>query len=209
MKWRRRIGQSPAQSERRKKANKNKGNGEKDFFNLHKTIIRFLGAVNNRKRIRILGFRIIKHLLLKMAPSRENSLSEPHASMLHAFCTCNYIYLPLSRQHKTSVSVSRFAPLRHFQYKLDYNAEPQDFRRLQEFRLDGHRRFGVCRNFVWTATAVSAFAEISFGRPPPFRRLQEFRMDGHRRFGVCRNFVWTATAVSAFAEISFGRPPPI
>ena len=58
-----------------------------------------------------------------MAPSRENSLSEPHASMLHAFCACNYIHLPLARQPKTSVSVSRFAPLRHFQYKLDYNAE--------------------------------------------------------------------------------------
>ena len=58
-----------------------------------------------------------------MAPTRENGLSEPHASMLHAFCACNYIHLPLARQPKTSVSVSRFAPLRHFQYKLDYNAE--------------------------------------------------------------------------------------
>ena len=58
-----------------------------------------------------------------MAPSRENSLSEAHASMLHAFCACNYIHLPLARQHKTSVSVSCFALLRHFQYKLDYNVE--------------------------------------------------------------------------------------
>ena len=69
------------------------------------------------------GLRIIKCLLLKMASSRENGLSETHASMLHAFCACNSIRLPLTRQHKTSVSVSRFAPLRHFQYKLDYNAE--------------------------------------------------------------------------------------
>ena len=67
--------------------------------------------------------RIIKCLLLKMASSRENVLSETHASMLHAFCACNYIRLPLTRQHKTSVSVSRFAPLRHFQYKINYNAE--------------------------------------------------------------------------------------
>ena len=58
-----------------------------------------------------------------MASSRENGLSEAHASMLHAFCACNYIRLPLTRQHKTSVSVSRFAPLRHFKYKINYNAE--------------------------------------------------------------------------------------
>ena len=57
-----------------------------------------------------------------MASSRENGLSETHASMLHAFCACNYIHLPLARQHKTSVSVSRFAPLRHFQYKIVCNA---------------------------------------------------------------------------------------
>ena len=58
-----------------------------------------------------------------MASSRENGLSEAHASMLHAFCACNYIRLPPTRQHKTRVSVSRFAPLRHFQYKINYNAE--------------------------------------------------------------------------------------
>ena len=57
-----------------------------------------------------------------MASSRENGLSKPHASMLHAFCACNYIRLPLSRQHKTSVFASRFTPLRHFQYKIGYNA---------------------------------------------------------------------------------------
>jgi len=59
-----------------------------------------------------------------MAFCRENGLSETHASMLHAFCACNYIRLPLTRQHKTSVSVSRFAPLRHFQYKINCNAAP-------------------------------------------------------------------------------------
>ena len=57
-----------------------------------------------------------------MASSRENVLSKPHASMLHAFCACNYIRLPLSRQHKTSVFASRFTPLHHFQYKIGYNA---------------------------------------------------------------------------------------
>ena len=60
------------------------------------------------------GKRIIIYSLLKMAYSRENVLSKPHASMLHAFCACNYIRLPLSRQHKTSVFASRFTPLRHF-----------------------------------------------------------------------------------------------
>ena len=59
-----------------------------------------------------------------MAPSRENGLSKPHARMLQAICACNFIHLPLARQHKMTVFVSRFAPSRHFQYKLDYNAEP-------------------------------------------------------------------------------------
>ena len=47
----------------------------------------------------------------KTAPSRDNGLSKTHASMLHAFCACNYIRLPLTRQHKTSVFVSRFTPM--------------------------------------------------------------------------------------------------
>ena len=68
------------------------------------------------------GKAIIKDFLLKMAPSRENGLPKTHASMLHAVCACNYIHLPLTRQHKQSVFVSRFASSRHFQYKTDYNA---------------------------------------------------------------------------------------
>ena len=72
--------------------------------------------------IELQGKRIIIYSLLKMASSRENVLSKPHAGMLHAFCACNYIRLPLSRQHKTSVFASRFTPLRHFQYKIGYNA---------------------------------------------------------------------------------------
>ena len=50
-----------------------------------------------------------------MAPGRKNDLSGPQASLLHAFCACNYIHLPLPRQHKTNVPVSRFTPSRHFQ----------------------------------------------------------------------------------------------
>ena len=40
----------------------------------------------NMKQSEKQGKRIIKCLLLKMASSRENGLSETHASMLHAFC---------------------------------------------------------------------------------------------------------------------------
>ena len=36
------------------------------------------------------------------------------ANLLHACCACNYIHLPLTRQHKTSVFVSRFTPSRLF-----------------------------------------------------------------------------------------------
>ena len=52
--------------------------------------------------------------MLKTAPSRENGLSKPQASLLHAFCACNFIRLPLTRQHKTSVFVSRFTLSRRF-----------------------------------------------------------------------------------------------
>ena len=65
------------------------------------------------------GKRIINRFAPKIAPSRENGLSKPQASLLHAFCACNYIDLPLARQHKTSVFVSRFAPSRYFYYKTN------------------------------------------------------------------------------------------
>ena len=80
---------------------------------LIKFVTRKAFLVNKQKRLSQ-GKRIIIYSLLKMASSRENVLSKSHASMLHAFCACNYIRLPLSRQHKTSVFASRFTPLRHF-----------------------------------------------------------------------------------------------
>ena len=82
-------------------------------------ICRFRGST---KRLSFQGKRIINRFAPKIAPSRENGLSKPQASLLHAFCTCNYIHLPLARQHKTSVFVSRFAPSRYFYYKNKYNA---------------------------------------------------------------------------------------
>ena len=53
-------------------------------------------------------------LYQKTAPSRVNGLSKPQASLLHVVCACNYIRLPLTRQHKPSVFVSRFTPSRRF-----------------------------------------------------------------------------------------------
>ena len=49
-----------------------------------------------------------------MASSRENGLAKSQARLLYAVCACNYIHLPLARQHKPSIFVSRFAPFRHF-----------------------------------------------------------------------------------------------
>ena len=75
-----------------------------------------------------------------MAPCHENGLSKAHASMLHAFCACNYIRLPLARQHKTSVFVSRFISSRHFwNINTMYLSYPP--------RLQGtyYRRSGVLR----------------------------------------------------------------
>ena len=59
-----------------------------------------------------------------MAPCRKNDLSGPQASLLHAFCACNYIHLPLPRQHKTNVPVSRFTPSRHFSCKCNIMRRP-------------------------------------------------------------------------------------
>ena len=49
-----------------------------------------------------------------MASSRENGLAKPQTRLLYAVCACNYLLLPLARQHKPSIFVSRFAPSRHF-----------------------------------------------------------------------------------------------
>ena len=49
-----------------------------------------------------------------MAPGRENGLSKTQASLLDAFCARNYIRLPLTRQHKKSLFVSRFSSSRLF-----------------------------------------------------------------------------------------------
>ena len=73
----------------------------------------------------------------KTAPSRDNGLSKPQASLLHAFCACNYIRLPLTRQHKTSVFVSRFTPSRRF---LKYPTSSK----LEITRFYKHR-MGKCR----------------------------------------------------------------
>ena len=56
----------------------------------------------------------IYRLYQKTASSRGNGLSKPQASLLHVVCACNYIRLPLTRQHKPSVFVSRFTPSRRF-----------------------------------------------------------------------------------------------
>ena len=60
-----------------------------------------------------------------MATSRENGLSKAQARLLYAVCACNYLRLPLARQHKPSIFVIRFAPSRHFfSHTINYQAEP-------------------------------------------------------------------------------------
>ena len=51
-----------------------------------------------------------------MATSHENGLAKSQTRLLYAVCACNYLRLPLARQHKPSIFVSRFAPSRHFFY---------------------------------------------------------------------------------------------
>ena len=53
-------------------------------------------------------------LTKKLAPSHENDFSKPRTRPLGADCACNYVRLPLSRQHNQSLFESRFAPSRHF-----------------------------------------------------------------------------------------------
>ena len=55
-----------------------------------------------------------------MAPGRENGLAKAQTRLLHVVCARNYICLPLTRQHKRSVFVSRFAPSRHFFLQCNY-----------------------------------------------------------------------------------------
>ncbi len=51
-----------------------------------------------------------------MATGRENGLSKTQASLLDAVRACNYLHLPLTRQHKRSLFVSRFRSLSPFFY---------------------------------------------------------------------------------------------
>ena len=54
------------------------------------------------------------YLLKKNGFQSRNGLSKAQACLLYAVCACNYIHLPLARQHKPSIFVSRFVPSRHF-----------------------------------------------------------------------------------------------
>ena len=64
------------------------------------------------------------YLLKKNGFQSRNGLSKAQACLLYAVCACNYIHLPLARQHKPSIFVSRFAPSRHFLHAVSYRAEP-------------------------------------------------------------------------------------
>ena len=72
----------------------------------------------------------------KMATSRENDLAKPQARLLYAVCACNYIRLPLTRQHKPSIFVSRFAPSRHFFHTINYQAEPSHLKNKPQMNTD-------------------------------------------------------------------------
>ena len=104
-----------------------------------------------------------------MAPSRKNDLSGPQASLLHAFCACNYIHLPLPRQHKTNVPVSRFTPSHHFFCKCNIMRRPWCYSRIHASNLLYprssaciHVKFSICvnlrssaSNFLYTRTSAS------------------------------------------------------
>ena len=50
----------------------------------------------------------------KTTPDRNNASSKPQARLLQTVCACNYLHLPLTRQHKLIVFVSRFTTSRLF-----------------------------------------------------------------------------------------------
>ena len=76
----------------------------------------------------------IYRLYQKTASSRGNGLAKPQARLLHAVCACNYIHLPLTRQHKLSAFVSRFTPSRRF---LKYSTSSKlAIRRLFRHRME-------------------------------------------------------------------------
>ena len=98
----------------------------------------------------------IYRLCQKTAPSRDNGLSKPQASLLHAFCACNYIRLPLTRQHKTSVFVSRFTPSRRF---LKYPTSSKlEITRLYKRRMGKGRALHLLNSaktsVVWIMTRI-------------------------------------------------------
>ena len=102
-----------------------------------------------------------------MAPSRKNDLSGPQASLLHAFCACNYIHLPLPRQHKTNVPVSRFTPSHHFFCKCNIMRRPWCYSRIHASNLLNphssaciHVKFSICVNLRSSASNFLSMSEI-------------------------------------------------
>ena len=86
----------------------------------------------------------IYRLYQKTASSRGNGLAKPQARLLHAVCACNYIHLPLTRQHKLSAFVSRFTPSRRF---LKYSTSSKlAIQRLFRHRMASFAFAEQCKN---------------------------------------------------------------
>ena len=101
----------------------------------------------------------IYRLYQKTASSRGNGLAKPQARLLHAVCACNYIHLPLTRQHKLSAFVSRFTPSRRF---LKYSTSSKlAIRRLFRHRMASFAFAEQCKTSVGGVMARIHFVRAS------------------------------------------------
>ena len=120
-----------------------------------------------------------------MAPSRKNGLSKPQTSLLHAFCACNYIHSPLTRQHKTSVFVSQLLLRAIFDTKSNIMRLP-------------------CLGLIYVTTSI--YSPGNFGKcTGKIGSGAGFFLE----FCSCTSFISNSIVVISFTLVKYGFPKNI
>ena len=155
----------------------------------------------------------IYRLYQKTASSRGNGLAKPQARLLHAVCACNYIHLPLTRQHKLSAFVSRFTPSRRF---LKYSTSSKlAIRRLFRHRMEKCRVLHLlnsAKTSVGASTLIVVLvwimARIHFVRASEASLISNFAQPSERQENLRGKFLANLRSSCAAKVDSSAMFPP-
>ena len=135
------------------------------------------------------------------------------ARLLHAVCACNYIHLPLTRQHKLSVFVSRFTPSRRF---LKYSTSSKlAIRRLFRHRMEKCRVLHLlnsAKTSVGASTLIVVLvwimARIHFVRASEASLISNFAQPSERQENLRGKFLANLRSSCAAKVDSSAMFPP-